>query len=410
MGKTRTSILGQPRPRRRVLLALAWYSVAVHRGVTRYAHEAGWILDGGFVRGALVPRIWQGDGVITVIGVQPNLDRYVRKLDLPVVNIGYGTGDDPYPSVSTDVQAVAAMAADHFVTRGFRNIAYYQFNEAPGEVMHRKAFVDACAQRGVGAHVIGPMLPRLSDEPGRPALHEMLGDILLEMPKPLAVFAEFDDRAIDVIDAAMLRKLRVPDQIAVLGADDDELRCPFAPVPLSSIDNNEERIGYEAAKLLDRLMDGEPAPPAPLRIPPRGVVVRQSTNILAIPHKHVAHALRIIWEHYCEPIDASTIASEIPLSYPQLHNSFVKHVGHSMAEELMRRRIEHAQRLLCDPDLKMIEVARRSGFGSADRMGRVFARELGITPSDYRDQTARRSNPGEESAPVAKPARLVTGT
>ena len=396
-----------------MLLALAWYSLATHRGVVRYAHEAGWILDGGYVRGAISPGRWRGDGVIAVFGMHDRLDEMLRQLRIPIVNIGYGTPGPQYPSVCADVSAVGTMAAEHFLSRGFRNVAYYQFHhDSPGDTMHRDAFFAACQARGVRPHVIGPVKRRLYDTGRTEAdLYDYIGETLEQLPKPIGVFAEFDDRAIEVMDAAMLHGLRVPEQVAVLGADNDELRCPFAPVPLSSIDNDEERIGYEAGKLLHSLMEGRPAPDQPIRIAPRGVVVRQSTNILAIPHEYVARALRIIWEHYTEPIDATDVASQIPMSYPQLHASFVKHVGHSMAEELTRRRVEHAQRLLGSPDIKMIEVARRAGFGSADRMGRVFMRKLGITPSDYRRETALHATPAEtmpeETELPAKPAKLA---
>jgi LacI family transcriptional regulator len=236
-------------------------------------------------------------------------------------------------------------------------------------------------------------------------VYEHVGRQLASIPKPVAVLAEYDDRAIDVLDAALLAGLKVPEQVAVLGVDNDELRCPFAPVPLSSIDNDEERIGYEAARVLDDLLHGKPKPAQPLRIPPRRVVVRQSTNILAIPHEHVAMALRMIWEHYHEPIDAVRVANEIPLSYPQLHVSFVKHVGHSMADEIERLRLEHAQQLLISTDSKLSEVARKSGFGSADRMGRVFMRRLNICPSDYRitmkGASSQTVNRGTEARPAA---------
>jgi LacI family transcriptional regulator len=228
----------------------------------------------------------------------------------------------------------------------------------------------------------------------------------LALPKPVAVTAEYDDLAIEVIDAALSAGLRIPEQVAVLGVDNDELRCPFTPVPLSSIDNDEDRIGYEAAKQLQRLFEGKASASGPVLIAPRRVIVRQSTNVLAIQHEHVATALRMIWEHYTEPIDATRLAADIPLSYTQLHESFMKHVGHSMAEELERRRIEHAQRLLSTTDMKMVEVARKSGFGSADRMGRVFQRRLQVTPSEYRKQIADGTDLAPPSAfeSYARPA------
>lgn len=397
-----------PQARKRVLLALAWYSIAIHRGITRFAHDAGWIVDGGYVRGGDMPENWRGDGVIAVMGVHKAMDELILQMNVPIVNIGYG-GPVGIPSVAADSAAVGRMAAEHFISRGFRNFAFYETKQLPGEVSRRDGFEQTLIRAGHRVHRIG-----------LPAAHAaglwtagedrelVVGRQLLSLLKPVAVTAEYDDLAVEVIDAALAAGLRVPEQVAVLGVDNDELRCPFAPVPLSSIDNDEDRIGYEAARQLQRFFEHQPVPERPVLIPPRRVVVRQSTNILAIPHEHVAGALRMIWEHYTEPIDATRVAAEIPLSYTQLHESFVRYVGHSMAEEIERRRIEHAQRLLASSDVKMTEVARKSGFGSADRMGRVFMRKLRISPSDYRRQILSGTDVAPNTTPApdvnAKPA------
>ena len=129
-------------------------------------------------------------------------------------------------------------------------------------------------------------------------------------------------------------------------------------------------------------MSGQKLRQTMILVQSKGVVVRQSTNTLAIPHEQVARALRIIWEHYTESIDVASVADQLPLSYQQLHTVFVRYVGHTMSDELTQRRLEHAQRLLAKTDAKLAHVAEQSGFGNAGRMGRVFMRKLSMTPAN----------------------------
>jgi LacI family transcriptional regulator len=208
---------------------------------------------------------------------------------------------------------------------------------------------------------------------------------LKKLPKPLAVATEFDDRGAEILQACENAGLKVPEEVAVLGADNDELICDFAPVALSSVDTDVERQGYEAAALLDRMMNGEAAPKKATQIPPLGVVIRKSSDMLGVQHPHVATALNLIWNHYQEPVTTEQLCKGIPMSYRRLHDAFVKHIGRTMAEELRRCRIEHAQRLLVEPDLYIMEdIAERSGFSSAGQMARVFAHFVGTSPSQYR--------------------------
>ena len=395
--------------RTRVLLALAWYSRSIHRGITRYAHDVGWILDVGFVRNRMALHGWRGDGVICVLGIEASTDAMIRKLGLPTVNIGYQRMKGA-ATVAADSAAVGQLAAEHFLSRGFKHFAFYETNRGDGELVRRDGFEKMLWRAGVRVHRIG--LPAAGSRKSKvtPAQRDQIvGRQLSAIPKPVAVLAEYDDKAIEVIDAALASNLRVPEQVAVLGVDNDELLCTFAPVPLSSIDNDEERIGFEAARQLHRLLRGKPCPKKPVLIEPRSVVVRQSTNILAIQHEHVAMALRFIWEHYTKPIDAKRVGASVPLSYTQIHRSFIQHVGHSLAEEIERLRLAHARQLLTTTDLKLSEVARQSGFGSADRMGRVFRRVFRSAPSEYR-QTMNVEDDAQSGVraidPLPKPAAL----
>jgi LacI family transcriptional regulator len=385
--KKSLSVKRERRPR--VLLNLHWYSTMLHRGIARFAHEAGWILDGVAIRWGKVPPYWKGDGIVGIYGVDKDFDTFVTEAKLPFVNIGYEPCNLPnVPRVAADHEAIAAMAADHFLQRGFEHFAYYMCTGSMGDRQRMEAFRRALQKAGHSLHCIEHASRSEGD-------HLMwLGQQIAALPKPLALFAEVDEYAIEAVDACAMAKIRVPEQVAILGVSNDELRSPFSYVPLSSIDDDQERVGYEAAQLLDQLMKRGTVPEQTTFIPPKGVVTRQSSDIMAIQHPHVATALRLIWQRYTDPIDAKRVASTIPLSYVQLHFAFCKHVGRTMAKEIARKRIEHACKLLSDTNIKLSKLAVQSGFSSAERMAKVFHRELHMSPMAWRRQAREHRKRG----------------
>ncbi len=373
--------------RRRVLLALGWYSTDLHRGVAAYARKAGWALNIDMERGTPIPRHWKGDGVICVLGMDTAIDEAVLAWKLPTVSIGpFST--EGIPQVMPDNEAIGKLAGEHFLMRGFRNFAYYVRSGGLGERLRMEGFRRRLAEAGHELTLLQrPSVGRRFDPSKESGDPSWLEDKLIALRKPVAVFTEYDDRAIEILDACENAGLSVPEEVAVLGVDNDELRCGFATTPLSSVDDDQAKQGFEAARLLDCLMKREPVPERKVLVQPKGVVTRKSTDILAIDHPNVAKALRLIWEHYTEPLTAEAVATEIPMSSRRLHDAFFKHVGRTMAEEITRRRLEHAQRLLEDPKRrKMEDIAERSGFTSADHMGKIFMRSLGVSPSSYRRQ------------------------
>ena len=387
-------------PRRPVvILALGWYSAAIHRGIARYALQERWILDSRMARTGHYRSSWKGDGIICNLGMDPVMDRLVEKAGIPVVSIG----NHPHPTilrVSSDNTAVGRMAADYFLQRGFKHFAFYLRENSPGERERMAAYRDRVQEAGFRFYT----LDRSGAEPPTGDFSRALARELARLPHPLAVFAEYDDLVIEVLDACITGDIHVPEQVALLGVGDDPLRCEFAPVPLSSIDDDEEFIGHEAAGLLARLMKGESDPGCPILIGPRGVTSRQSTDILAVNHPLVAMALRQIWEHYTEPINAKHIAATIPMSYRRLHDAFIQHVGHSMAYEITHKRIERAQNLLRETDKKLMEVARLSGFTGQERLNKVFKHLLGITPAGYRQK--HKSNWSSSTLAIKPAPRL----
>jgi LacI family transcriptional regulator len=369
--------------RRRVLLALGWYAGKIHEGVARYARDASWILNLDMMRSGTFPTLWHGDGIIAILGSNSRMDRALMRLAIPVVNIG--PIDRPgVPSVRPNDDAIARLASAHFRERGFRRFAFYARSGGPGERARCERFRAHVAKSGGEFHVIDWAAAARPGRNSDAARLRFLRRQLEALPKPLAVFSEYDDRSVEVLQACEISKLPVPEQVAVLGVDNDELRCEFAPTPLSSIDDDQERQGFEAAALLDRVMRGRKPPAAATIVEPRGVVVRRSTDILAVDHPQVAEALRIVWEHYTDPITAQDVERAVPMSGRRLHDAFLKHIGRSIAGELSRRRVERAEHLLRDRSMKLPAIATACGFSSANHLARVFKRSGGRSPQAFR--------------------------
>jgi LacI family transcriptional regulator len=213
---------------------------------------------------------------------------------------------------------------------------------------------------------------------------EFLAERLSSLPFPLGLAARDDRRALNVIQICQDKGFLVPEEIAVIGVDNMEIICDLAPVPLTSVDNNMEGKGYEAAALLDRLMDGEAAPAEPIVVPIKGVVIRASTDTLAIPDPDAARALQFLRQNYRDPITAGQAIKSLSKSPRQVSEIFRQYVGHSINHELTRLRIAYAKELLLDPKKKVEGIAAESGFGSLAYFVRIFHSITGQTPGEYR--------------------------
>ena len=393
----------KPRVKRQVLLLLGVLYQGHLSGISRYAHEAGWVLDNIYAWGGLPPIWWEGDGIITLI-THPKDYAVFRLLPRrPLVDLSKGWISNVMPPgmrragrgrprALEDNAQIGRLAAEHFLERGFRHIALFNFGNYWMETDRLPAFRRTIQAAGAQFHEIAYhrhfslLQPRLARE--AQAAFQWLTEAIRRLPKPVGIFTGTDGIAITLLRACDAAGLRVPEEVAVLGCDNVPLICDFAPVPLSSVDNDLEQQGYAAAQLLDRLMDGHPAPREPILIPPKGVVTRQSTNILAVPHVPVARALRFIWEHYRERIQTPEIAAAVGLSRRGLEKSFQKHLHRTINSEVSRCRIEHAKRLLLTTNLKAYEVAEQSGFSGMLHFSKAFKRIVGVPARRFRRQHA----------------------
>ena len=179
----------------------------------------------------------------------------------------------------------------------------------------------------------------------------------------------------------------VPDEVAILAGDTDELICSISSPPLSSVRLAARRLGYEAAAMLDRLMNGQRVPKKATYIRPLGVVSRQSTDLLAIDDEDAAAAIRFIRNYATEGIGVSDILREVPVSRRSLEQKFDKHLGRSPAEEIRRVRLDKARDLLLRSELSIKQVALASGFQTSSRLGVAFRKRFGLTPFVFRKQS-----------------------
>jgi LacI family transcriptional regulator len=209
------------------------------------------------------------------------------------------------------------------------------------------------------------------------------------LPKPVGVMACRDDQGLRLLDACRRAGVLVPDQVAVLGVDNDDIQCHMATPPLTSIDLNPEHVGYEAAALLERLMDAKPPPAGPVLLPPRAVVMRQSTDVVAVDDPEIAAALQYIRRHACDGLRVAELLARLPLSPSVLERRFRALLGRSPKAEISRVQLERARQLLAETDLPLDAVAEKAGLRDARYLCDVFARKTGMTPGAYRKQSRK---------------------
>ncbi len=368
------------------------FATQVSRGIARYLNEgADWST---FVRplagGGLEPALqrWRGDGLICSVNDSESA-AYVRSLDMPLVNVTGRILTGDVPSVIGDDEAVGRMAAEHFFSRGFRHFACFGGKWAEFVRRRTEGFTAAVVEGG--GHLCDPLETERLDQLIWPRRLEHLGRWLKPMPKPVGLFAIFDALGHLVLDACKQEGLRVPEDVAVLGVDNDPIFCELSSPPLSSISPAFDRRGYIAAALLDRLIEGEPPPAQPLRIPPDGVVERRSTDVYATADERVRAALRYISDHRGKHIGVEDVAKGVHMSRRNLERRFRDALGRTVYDELRHTRLETAKALLTGTEKPLLEVALDSGFYSSSDLSNAFRRHVGMTPSRYRRRYGRRT-------------------
>ena len=215
---------------------------------------------------------------------------------------------------------------------------------------------------------------------------EWVGRWLLGLPKPIGLMACNDMRGQQVLNACRAVGVLVPDDVAVIGVDNEEVLCDLSDPPLSSVVPNTEKVGYEAAALLDEMMNGKKPLPHRYFVQPKGVVVRRSTEVLAIEDRQIAVAARFIREHTCDGIDVSDVVRLVGCSRSTLERRYEKVTGHSPKHDILRFRLNRAKQLLAETDFSLAYIAEKIGFAHSEYFNRIFKKKIGMTPAQFRVQ------------------------
>jgi LacI family transcriptional regulator len=363
------------------------YARGLLDGIITYQreHELWSIYVAEQERGAQPPewlKMWKGDGIIARIETD-SIANAIRRTKLPTVDVSAARLVKNIPWVETDDQQIAELAARHLIDRGFRTLAYCgepQFNWSKWREASFRSFADSAGCQ----HFTFEGKSQHDKDYSWNRERKRLVSWIKSLPKPIGVMACYDFKGQQILDVCRDLGVAVPEQVAVIGVDNDVRLCRLCTPPLSSVIPDTHRAGYEAAKLLDRMMRGEAVGNEATLIPPLGIAERQSTDVYALDDPDVVAAMRFIRERACDGITVADVLRVVPLSRRQLEQRFVKLVRRSPYAEISRIRMERACRLLRETSLPLTEIARRSGFTEALYLSRAFKKYVGVSPRTYR--------------------------
>ncbi len=380
--------MGSRRPHVMLIVETALaYGRAVVQGISKYmvAHQP-WSLYLDLRELMAEPpdwlESWQGDGIISR-STTPELAGKLKRWGVPTVDLNDIHGKLGLPHVWTDHAAVGRLAASHLLDRGFRHFAFCGFSGHHWSVLRRDGFAAELDQAGMACSVFESPWETSKANPWE-TQQDSLGAWLQQLPKPVGVMCCNDLRGQQALDACRRRELYVPGTVSVIGVDNDEVLCALCDPPLSSVVPNAERVGYEAAALLDRLMRGENVESPEILVPPLGVQTRQSTDALAIDDALVAAAVKCIRERACQGLTVDEVLREVPLSRSMLEKRFRRYLQQTPQEAIRSVQIKRVKQLLVETDLSLDAISRLAGFKHVEYMSVVFKRETNQTPGRYR--------------------------
>ncbi|MEQ8848891.1 DNA-binding transcriptional regulator [Botrimarina sp.] len=366
------------------------YGRGLLRGVARYVQEHGpwsiffephglddappaWLAD------------WDGDGILARVNSERTADA-ILETGLPAVDVRGALPDHRLPFIGVDNRPVAEMAFNHLRDCGIRHYGFCGTprGENPNQDLRCDYFVRLVAEQGRDCHTwLGEQTSQRTTS--WEDQQQQLAAWLSELPLPIGIMTCHDDRGQQVLDACRRAGLAVPDEVAVIGVDNDPYLCNLSTPPLTSIDVNPSLIGYESAALLSRLMAGGRAErDATLLGPPRGIAPRRSTDTLAIDDEEVAAAIRFVRENATQGLRVTDVIQRAARAPSTLERRVKRALGRTIKAEITRVQMARAKLLLSETEQPIAAIARRAGFGEPKYFSEVFRRHEGVTPSQFR--------------------------
>lgn len=363
---------------RRILSGIARYLRLHHPwSVFLEQHELGarppsWLFSGKW------------DGILTR-PTDPELSRLFKRMDTPVVDLNDLYDDLGLPWVGSDHAGIGRLGAAHLLERGHHHLAFAGFSGEPWAARRRDGFLAAVQAAGFQASVFESPW-RGSDAPHWDKDLDDVAAWLRRLPQPLGVMACNDVRGLHVLDACAHIGALVPEQVAVVGVDNEEILCDLCSPPLSSVEPDPEKIGYAAAELLDELMAGKAASRKRLVIDPIRVVTRRSTDALAIKDPVVVAAMRFIHQQALFGCNVTDVMRHVRTSRSVLERRFREHLKRSPQAEIRAVQLSRVKQLLTETEFTLEHIAELSGFEHPEYLSVIFKRTHGLTPGQYRRQ------------------------
>ncbi|MBN2294542.1 MAG: DNA-binding transcriptional regulator [Pirellulales bacterium] len=330
---------------------------------------------------------WRGDGIIAC-AENPGLIEQIKRKQLPTVEVFSYDRVGGFAKVATDEPLVGRLAADHLLELGLRNFAFCGFHGVSVSEARGRYFAEYLAGLGHDvsiyrqSHGVNPSL--FDSEEYSVLCEESVSSWIRGLPKPVGLFASNDFRAYQILMACAKRGISIPEEVALIGANNEEVICKLCRPPLTTIELDPYTIGYEAARLLDQWMHTGLAPSEVKFIAPKGLVVRQSTDTIQIADSEVAVAVRFIREHACDGIKVSDVMRQVSVSRTTLERRFSKAMGRAPKAEIDRIRLNRVKQLLTVTDYPLAKIAELCGFRYLERMCHLFRKKFGLTPGQYR--------------------------
>lgn len=389
------------------------YGRGLLRGIVKYVRLHGpWeysVAPGHFEHVLPKPDAWSGHGIIARVR-SPEMANLIHLTGVPfvassLVESGSLMLGGRFGEIRTDSEAIAVMAAEHLLEQGLRQFAFCGFIGCPWSQRRESVFRETVEPAGFACHTYRIRMSNWLQSPSWMKTWEQEQPVLMEwlksLPKPVGLMACNDSCGSEVLQACARAQLRVPDDVAVVGVDNDEMMCEVSAPQLSSVALDLERAGYMAARLLDDLMSGKECEERLVRVEPTHVVARQSTDVIAQQDPAVANALRFIRNHAGKPIGVPEVAEGIGVCRRTLERRFILALGRSPLKEIARCRVERAKRLLLETELPHHRVAAAAGFGSLKAFNRTFYEIAGMQPGTFR-RSGKTSSYGELSPALAE--------
>ena len=371
------------------------YSKGLLKGITKYSREHGpWV----FCRMPLFHREmkgiegildwaldWEADGIIGQLYNTEDIEK-ITQAGIPVIAQDFEERFANIPNITGAHHETGSMAADYFLKKGFKNFAFYGFSNIVWSRERAEGSDERVSRAGYGVYYFENENVHSNDSELWYYKPSSLSKWLLSLPKPIAILSCDDRLGQHITEACRHSGIRIPEEVAVLGVDNDELICELCDPPLSSIAQDAEKGGYDTARLLDRMIRNEIDTLYDIIVRPTQVITRQSTDIYATQDDFIATTLTYIHQHIDKNLQVDDVVKQVPLARRSLEMRFQHVIGYPIYKYIQNLRIEKFAKKLLETDLMVFEIALELGLNDSKNIARQFRQVKGCTPLEYRNR------------------------